>query len=105
MARRIGASYRKLANALGISKDVVYRVWREGGVKPHRLERYMGSNDPGFRKESCGYPALDLNLPQHATVFCADEKGAFQTRASGVCSSRPRSRSPVSVHSSAQTCS
>src|SRR6202162_5678557 len=32
-------SCRKLAAALGISKDAVHRVWREAGLKPHRLER------------------------------------------------------------------
>jgi len=32
-------SCRKLASALGVSKDVVHRVWREAGLKPHRLER------------------------------------------------------------------
>jgi hypothetical protein len=33
---------------LGISKDLVHRVWQEAGIKPHRLERYMASNDPDF---------------------------------------------------------
>jgi putative transposase len=32
-------SCRKLAAALGLSKDAVHRVWREAGPKPHRLER------------------------------------------------------------------
>jgi len=34
-------SCRKLASALGISKDAVHRVWQEAGLKPHRLERYL----------------------------------------------------------------
>src|SRR5271156_3424134 len=34
-------SCRKLAAELGISKDLVHRVWLEAGLKPHRLERYM----------------------------------------------------------------
>jgi transposase len=41
-------SCRKLAAALGVSKDAVHRVWREAGLKPHRLERYLASNDPDF---------------------------------------------------------
>jgi transposase len=45
-------SCRKLAKALGISKDLVYRVWQEAGIKPHRLERYMASNDPDFEKKA-----------------------------------------------------
>ena len=32
-------SCRKLASALGVSKDAVHRVWQEAGLKPHRLER------------------------------------------------------------------
>src|ERR1035438_645593 len=39
-------SCRKLASALGVSKDAVHRVWQEAGLKPHRLERYMTSDDP-----------------------------------------------------------
>ena len=30
-------SCRKLAAALGVSKDAVHRVWKEVGLKPHRL--------------------------------------------------------------------
>ena len=33
-------SCRKLAAAVGVSKDMVHRVWWEAGLKPHRLERY-----------------------------------------------------------------
>ena len=36
-------SCRKLAAALGVSKDAVHRVWKEAGLKPHRLERHMVS--------------------------------------------------------------
>jgi transposase len=71
-------SCRKLASALGVSKDVVYRVWREAGVKPHRLERYMASKDPDFEKKAADILALYLNPPQHAAVFCLDEKSAIQ---------------------------
>ena len=41
-------SCRKLAAALGVSKDAVHRVWKEAGLKPHRLERYMASDDTDF---------------------------------------------------------
>ena len=30
-------SCRKLASALRVSKDAVHRVWREAGLRPHRL--------------------------------------------------------------------
>src|SRR5271156_2999216 len=45
-------SCRKLAVALGVSKDAVHRVWKEAGLKPHRLERYMASDDPEFEAKA-----------------------------------------------------
>ena len=71
-------SCRKLAKALGISKDLVHRVWQEAGIKPHRWERYMASNDPDFEKKAADIIGLYLNPPQHAAVFCVDEKTAIQ---------------------------
>ena len=71
-------SCRKLAAALGISKDAVHRVWREAGLKPHRLERYMASDDPEFEAKAADIIGLYLRPPQHAAVFCIDEKTAIQ---------------------------
>ena len=71
-------SCRKLAAELGVSKDLVHRVWCEAGVKPHRLERYMASNDPDFETKAADIIGLYLNPPQHAAVFCVDEKTAIQ---------------------------
>ena len=71
-------SCRKLAKALGISKDLVHRVWQEAGIKPHRLERYLASNDPDFETKAADVIGLYLHPPQHAAVFCVDEKSAIQ---------------------------
>jgi transposase len=71
-------SCRKLAAALGVSKDAVHRVWKEAGLKPHRLERYMISDDPEFETKAADIIGLYLNPPQHAAVFCVDEKTAIQ---------------------------
>lgn len=71
-------SCRKLAAVLGVGKDMVHRVWREAGLKPHRLERYMASNDPEFESKAADVIGLYLNPPQHAAVFCVDEKTAIQ---------------------------
>jgi transposase len=71
-------SCRRLANELGISKDVVHRIWRTAGLRPHRLERYMASNDPDFERKAADIIGLYLNPPQHAAVFCVDEKSAIQ---------------------------
>ena len=47
-------------------------------MKPHRLERYMASDDPDFESKAADIIGLYLNPPQHAAVFCVDEKTAIQ---------------------------
>ena len=71
-------SCRKLADQLGVSKTMVHRVWQEAGLKPHRLERYMASNDPDFERKAADIIGLYLDPPQHAAVFSVDEKTAIQ---------------------------
>jgi transposase len=71
-------SSRKLGKALGISHMMVARVWAKHGLKPHRLERYMASNDPDFEDKAADVIGLYLNPPAHAAVFCVDEKTAIQ---------------------------
>ena len=71
-------SCRKLAAQLGVSKTMVHKVWQEAGLKPHRLERYMASNDPDFESKAADIIGLYLNPPQHAAVFSVDEKTAIQ---------------------------
>jgi len=71
-------SCRKLAAVLGVSKDVVHRTWKEAGLRPHRLERYMASDDPDFECKAADIIGLYMNPPRHAAVFCVDEKTAIQ---------------------------
>lgn len=71
-------SCRKLATELGLSKDTVHRIWRIAGLRPHRLERYMSSNDPDFERKAADIIGLYVDPPQHAAVFCVDEKSAIQ---------------------------
>src|SRR6202023_30514 len=71
-------SSRKLARALRINHMMVARVWRRAGLKPHRLERYMASDDPDFERKAADVIGLYVNPPQHAAVFCVDEKTAIQ---------------------------
>ena len=71
-------SCRKLANALGLGKSTVQRIWSQARVKPHRLERYMASDDPQFEEKATDIIALYMDPPQHAAVFCVDEKTAIQ---------------------------
>jgi len=69
---------RKMAAALGLSKSTVQRIWRQARLKPHRLDRYMASNDPEFEKKAADIIGLYMKPPQHAAVFCVDEKSAIQ---------------------------
>ncbi len=71
-------SCRKLASDLGISKDLVHRVWREADLRPHRFERYMASNDPDFETKAADVLGLYLDPPRHAAIFSVDEKTAIQ---------------------------
>lgn len=73
-------SSRKLAAELGdgISHMTVARIWVKHGIKPHRLEGYLASNDPDFEAKAADVIGLYLHPPQHAAVFCVDEKTAIQ---------------------------
>lgn len=71
-------SSRKLARHLGVSHMMVARVWRRAGLKPHRIERYMASADPDFELKAADIIGRYVKPPQHAAVFCVDEKTAIQ---------------------------
>jgi transposase len=71
-------SCRKMAATLGVSKSTVQRIWAQARLKPHRLERYMASTDPDFERKAADIIGLYLNPPQHAALFCVDEKTAIQ---------------------------
>ena len=71
-------SCRRLAAHFGVGKDIVQRVRREADLRPHRLARYVASNDPDFETKAADIIALYLDPPSHAAVFCIDEKTAIQ---------------------------
>lgn len=71
-------STRKLARVLDIHHNHVQTTWRRAGLKPHRFERYMLSDDPDFETKAADVIGLYLNPPQHAAVFAVDEKTAIQ---------------------------
>jgi len=70
---------RRLAAELGdVSFSAVRRIWRKHGVRPHRLDTHMVSNDPDFETKAADVIGLYLDPPAHAAVFCVDEKTAIQ---------------------------
>ena len=71
-------SLRKMAAVMKVSKNLIARIWKEADLKPHRLERYLASNDPQFEEKAAAIIGLYLNPPQNAAVFCVDEKSAIQ---------------------------
>jgi transposase len=71
-------SCRKLSEELGVSKSTVQRILAQAKLQPHRLDRYMASNDPEFEAKAADIIGLYMNPPQHAAVFCVDEKTAIQ---------------------------
>jgi transposase len=72
-------STRTLAAALKLSSHTfVQRAWKRAGLQPHRIERYMRSTDPDFETKAADVIGLYLDPPQHAAVFCLDEKTAIQ---------------------------
>jgi hypothetical protein len=54
------------------------RMWAQTRLKPHRLDRYMASNNPDFEKKAADIIGFYMKTPQHAAVFCVDEKTAIQ---------------------------
>jgi len=72
-------SARKLARHLKLSSHTfVSRAWKRAGLQPHRIERYMRSTDPEFETKAADVIGLYVQPPQHAAVFCLDEKTAIQ---------------------------
>jgi transposase len=71
---------RKLAQELKgkVSHTTIARIWASHGLKPHLTEGYMASNDPDFETKAADIIGLYMNPPQHAAVFCVDEKTAIQ---------------------------
>lgn len=69
---------RKLGRALHVSHMAVARTWKRANIRPHRMRRYMASDDPDFETKAADVIALYIDPPQHAAVFCLDEKTAIQ---------------------------
>lgn len=71
-------SCRSMARASGIGKDSVQRIWDAHGLKPHLVKTFKLSNDPCFVEKLKDVVGLYLNPPEHALVFCVDEKTQIQ---------------------------
>jgi transposase len=71
-------SCRSMAEAKGVSKDTVQRIWSARGLQPHRVDTFKLSNDKRFEEKLTDVVGLYLNPPDKAVVLCVDEKSQIQ---------------------------
>lgn len=71
-------STRKMAEQAGISHSTVGRIWRTFGLQPHVVRGHKVSDDPLFVEKLRDVVGLYMNPPEHAVVFCVDEKPQIQ---------------------------
>ena len=64
-------STRTLAKSLGTSKDMVQRVWKANGLKPHLARTFKVSNDPRFADKLADIVGLYLD-PQIGRASCRE---------------------------------
>jgi transposase len=71
-------SRSSMAAAAQISPSSVGRIWREAGLKPHRIDTFKVSNDPLFEEKVVDIVGLYMRPPDKALVLCVDEKSQIQ---------------------------
>jgi transposase len=71
-------SIRSMAQACGLSRSTVNRIWRAFALQPHRSETFKLSKDPLFIEKVRDVVGLYLNPPDRALVLCVDEKSQIQ---------------------------
>jgi transposase len=71
-------SIRSMAQACGLSRSTVNRIWRAFALQPHRTETFRLSKDPLFIEKVRDIVGLYLNPPDRALVLCVDEKSQIQ---------------------------
>ena len=71
-------STNAMARAEGVIASTVGRVWREHGLKPHRVKSFKLSNDKRFVEKLDDIVGLYLSPPEHALVLSCDEKSQIQ---------------------------
>lgn len=71
-------SCRTMAEATGIPKSTIHRVWQAFGLQPHRQRTFKLSTDPFFVEKVRDIVGRYLNPPDKALVLCVDEKTQVQ---------------------------
>jgi len=71
-------SARSMAKAQGVSKNSIWRIWKQHHLKPHLVKTFKLSRDKRFLEKLYDIVGLYLNPPDKAIVFCVDEKSQIQ---------------------------
>jgi len=71
-------SCRLMAEAQGVSKNTVNRLWQQHHLKPHLSRTFKLSRDAKFLEKLTDVVGLYLNPPDKALVLCLDEKSQIQ---------------------------
>ncbi len=71
-------SCRLMAEAQGVSKNTVNRLWQLHNLKPHLSRTFKLSRDAKFLEKLTDVVGLYLNPPEKALVLCLDEKSQIQ---------------------------
>ena len=71
-------STRGLAKASGLSRMTISRIGHAFGWQPHRADTFKLSPDPQLIEKVRDIVGLYRNPPDHALVFCGDEKSQIQ---------------------------
>lgn len=71
-------STRGLAQASGLSRMTISRIWHAFGLQPHRADTFKLSPDPQLIEKVRDIVGLYMNPPEHALVLCVDEKSQIQ---------------------------
>src|SRR6266481_5514267 len=67
-----------MAEAQGVSKNTVNRLWQLHNIKPHRSRTFKLSRDAKFLEKLSDVVGLYMNPPDKALVLCLDEKSQMQ---------------------------
>jgi transposase len=69
---------RAMAEAAGVSRASVQRIWQAHGLQPHRFKTFKLSKDPAFAEKLREIVGLYVDPPAHAVVLSVDEKSQIQ---------------------------
>ncbi|MDQ3764456.1 MAG: IS630 family transposase [Actinomycetota bacterium] len=78
MTTRDHPAFIKRTEDVYVSHHYVAKLWRENGLKPHRMGTFKVSKDPAFAEKVADIVGLYLDPPGGAVVLSMDEKTQSQ---------------------------